>query len=438
MTENNSIGKNFREQLRDRKRIVVKIGSSSLQHPETGDLDYTKMDVLVRELCDMRNRGKDVVLVTSGAIALGKKAVRVEEVKHPGHGHMALKQACAAVGQARLMMTYQKLFAEYNQVAAQILMTKNTIVDNLNRYNAHNTFSELFKLGVIPIVNENDTVATYEIEFGDNDSLSAIVAALIEADLLILLSDIDGLYDVYWVANKLTGELGDEFNLYNASLGGELKGLVEMRDGNNGENFRGTVTEIGKKEDGNGKPIPGNNGNALKTVTVKVTAVYLEDMNKCTLSDNGGKINLGNQIFYYTDWEVNYNETDGSYYLTVSNVLNDVKISKKSITNREEVPGAELAIYTTNADGSCSNNLAKAFSFSYSDISLNNPDTGDDSNDGTGEGEDGTGSTGGEDGSDDGDDSTDAGDAGAGGDDSEEDVIKNLKVITDKIIYTKE
>ncbi|MCI6553414.1 MAG: glutamate 5-kinase [Lachnospiraceae bacterium] len=184
----------FRERLKDKKRIVVKIGSSSLQHPETGDLDYTKMDVLVRELCDMRNRGKDVVLVTSGAIAVGKKAVHMEEISYPGNGHIALKQACAAVGQARLMMTYQKLFAEYNQVAAQILMTKNTIVDNLNRYNAHNTFSELFKLGVIPIVNENDTVATYEIEFGDNDSLSAIVAALVEADLLILLSDIDGLY----------------------------------------------------------------------------------------------------------------------------------------------------------------------------------------------------------------------------------------------------
>ena len=184
----------FRERLKDKKRIVVKIGSSSQQHPETGDLDYTKMDVLVRELCDMRNRGKDVVLVTSGAIAVGKKAVHMEEISYPGNGHIALKQACAAVGQARLMMTYQKLFAEYNQVAAQILMTKNTIVDNLNRYNAHNTFSELFKLGVIPIVNENDTVATYEIEFGDNDSLSAIVAALVEADLLILLSDIDGLY----------------------------------------------------------------------------------------------------------------------------------------------------------------------------------------------------------------------------------------------------
>ena len=193
-TKMSSKGNHFRERLKDKKRIVVKIGSSSLQHPETGDLDYTKMDVLVRELCDMRNRGKDVVLVTSGAIAVRKKAVHMEEIRYPGNGHIALKQACAAVGQARLMMTYQKLFAEYNQVAAQILMTKNTIVDNLNRYNAHNTFSELFKLGVIPIVNENDTVATYEIEFGDNDSLSAIVAALVDADLLILLSDIDGLY----------------------------------------------------------------------------------------------------------------------------------------------------------------------------------------------------------------------------------------------------
>lgn len=187
-------GNHFRELLKDKKRIVVKIGSSSLQHKETGDLDYTKLDVLVRELCDMRNRGKDVVLVTSGAIAVGKKAVHIKEFEDPGENQIAVKQACAAVGQARLMMTYQKIFAEYNQVAAQILMTKNTIVDNLNRYNAHNTFSELFNLGVIPVVNENDTVATYEIEFGDNDSLSAIVAALVDADLLILLSDIDGLY----------------------------------------------------------------------------------------------------------------------------------------------------------------------------------------------------------------------------------------------------
>jgi len=105
-----------------------------------------------------------------------------------------VKQACAAIGQARLMMIYQKMFAEYNQVAAQILMTKNTVVDHLNRYNAHNTFSELLHMGVIPIVNENDTVATYEIEIGDNDTLSAIVAAMIDADMLLLLTDIDGLY----------------------------------------------------------------------------------------------------------------------------------------------------------------------------------------------------------------------------------------------------
>ena len=104
------------------------------------------------------------------------------------------KQACAAVGQARLMMIYQKLFAEYNQVAGQVLMTKNTMVNPVSRENAKNTFDELFRLGAIPIVNENDTVSTYEMQFGDNDTLSAIVASLIGADLLILLSDIDGLF----------------------------------------------------------------------------------------------------------------------------------------------------------------------------------------------------------------------------------------------------
>ena len=128
-------------------------------------------------------------------------------------------------------------------------------------------------------------------------------------------SDIDGLYDVYWVTNKLTGELGDEFNLYNASLGGELKGLVEMRDGNNGENFQGKVTDVDTK---------------LKTVTVKVEADYLKDLNKCTLSDTGGKINLGNQIFYYTDWEVNYNEADGSYKYTfiIDESANDANLTE--------------------------------------------------------------------------------------------------------------
>ena len=185
----------IREQIKNKKRIVVKIGSSSLQHKETGDMDYIRLEKLVRELCDIRNQDKEVILVTSGAIAAGKKAVGITEMKGETAAQtMAMKQACSAIGQARLMMTYSKLFAEYNQLSAQILMTKNTIVDNLNRYNAHNTFTQLLQMGVIPVVNENDTVATYEIEIGDNDTLSAIVAALVGADLLILLSDIDGLY----------------------------------------------------------------------------------------------------------------------------------------------------------------------------------------------------------------------------------------------------
>ena len=185
----------LREQMKDKKRIVVKIGSSSLTHRETGDMDYIRMEKLVRELSDIRNQGREIILVSSGAIAAGKNAVNLKDMRVDSQAEtLAVKQACSAVGQARLMMIYQKLFAEYNQVAAQILMTKNTILDNLNRYNTHNTFTELLKMGAIPIVNENDTIATYEIEFGDNDTLSAVVAALVEADLLILLSDIDGLY----------------------------------------------------------------------------------------------------------------------------------------------------------------------------------------------------------------------------------------------------
>ena len=134
-----------------------------------------------------------MVLVTSGAIAQGKKGHASDAKRISARNRIAMKQACAAIGQARLMMTYERIFSEYNQVTAQILMTKNTVADNLNRYNAHNTFTQLLEMGVIPVVNENDTVATYELEL-DNDTLSAIVAALIGADLLILLSDIDGLY----------------------------------------------------------------------------------------------------------------------------------------------------------------------------------------------------------------------------------------------------
>ena len=175
---------------KEKKRVIIKIGSSSLQHKETGKIDFYKMERLVRELCDLRNSGLDVALVSSGAIAVGRTFMGME--KRPET--IAQKQACAAVGQARLMMTYQKMFAEYHQTAGQVLMTKNTMVDLVARKNAQNTMEELFRLGVIPIVNENDTVSTYEMQFGDNDTLSALVASLVSADLLVLLSDIDGLY----------------------------------------------------------------------------------------------------------------------------------------------------------------------------------------------------------------------------------------------------
>lgn len=180
----------YREKLKEKHRIVIKIGSSSLTHKETGGVDLGKMEKLVRVLTNLRNMGKDVVLVSSGAVSVGRKRVGLPT----GKLTLPEKQACAAIGQSRLMMIYQKLFSEYNQNIAQILLTKFTMINQISRPNAINTFNELFKLGVIPIVNENDTIATYEIEFGDNDSLSAIVSSLIGADLLILLSDIDGLY----------------------------------------------------------------------------------------------------------------------------------------------------------------------------------------------------------------------------------------------------
>ena len=185
---------NYRERLKDKKRIVIKIGSSSLIHAETGRLDFHKLEILARELSDLHNRGKDVVLVSSGAIAVGAAALGMQGKP----AELEKKQACAAVGQARLMTIYQKLFGEYNQMVAQILMTKNTMVNNTNRRNAQNTFQQLLAEKVIPIVNENDSVSSYEfqnlVKFGDNDTLSSVVAALIDADLLILMSDIDGLF----------------------------------------------------------------------------------------------------------------------------------------------------------------------------------------------------------------------------------------------------
>ena len=178
----------------NKKRIVVKVGSSSLTHNESGKLDLIKLEILVRELTALRNQGYDVVLVTSGAIMVGRTALGVDHRPEK----IEEKQACAAVGQARLMMMYQKLFAEYNQLCGQVLITRDNILSKEAGDNAKRTFLELLKMGVIPVVNENDTVATSEIEslaaFRDNETLYAVVANLVEGDLLILLSDIDGLY----------------------------------------------------------------------------------------------------------------------------------------------------------------------------------------------------------------------------------------------------
>ena len=179
-----------REKLKEKKRVVVKVGTSSLIHKKTGNINLFRLEKLVRVLTDLHNSGKDVILVSSGAIGVGFKALGL-----PGRpDSLPLKQACSAVGQGQLMMIYQKLFSEYNQGSAQILITKETMLNDERRFNAKNTFEQLLELGVIPIVNENDTVSTEEIEFGDNDTLSAVVTSVVGADLLILLTDIDGLY----------------------------------------------------------------------------------------------------------------------------------------------------------------------------------------------------------------------------------------------------
>lgn len=173
-----------------KKRIVVKVGTSSLTHPDTGYLDYLKIERLVMELCNLKNTGKDVVLVTSGAVATGRQTLDLKK----GEESVEKKQALASIGQARLMSLYEKFFFEYNQIPSQVLLTRRAVVGTKTFDNAVNTFNELFTMDVIPIVNANDTVSTFEIRFGDNDTLSAIVADIINADLLILLTDIDGLY----------------------------------------------------------------------------------------------------------------------------------------------------------------------------------------------------------------------------------------------------
>ncbi len=172
------------------KTIVIKIGTSSLTQPETGQLALSTIATLAETLCHLRQEGHRVVLVSSGAVGVG--CARLGLTERPKA--MALKQAVAAVGQGRLMRIYDDLFTTLSQPIAQVLLTRSDLVQRTHYLNVYNTFAELLGLGVIPVVNENDTVAVEELKFGDNDTLSALVASLVEADWLFILTDVDRLY----------------------------------------------------------------------------------------------------------------------------------------------------------------------------------------------------------------------------------------------------
>ena len=170
-------------------RIVVKVGTSTLAH-STGRMNIRHVEELVKVLSDLKNEGHQIILVSSGAIGMG-----VGKLNLPGRpGDMPTKQAAAAVGQCELMYTYDRLFTQYNHTVAQILLTGEDVEHPSRRENFENTMARLLELGALPIINENDTVATAEIKVGDNDTLGAIVARCARADLLVLLSDIDGLF----------------------------------------------------------------------------------------------------------------------------------------------------------------------------------------------------------------------------------------------------
>lgn len=180
----------IKERVKTAKRIVVKVGTSTLTYAN-GNLNLNLMNKLAWILADLNNQGREVILVTSGAIGVGSKSLNFK--KRPTITRE--KQAAAAVGQAELMHIYQNFFGEYNQKVAQVLLTKDDFKEGERKTNTNNTLETLLEFGVIPIINANDTISTFEIEFSDNDRLSASVASLLKADLLIILTDIDALYD---------------------------------------------------------------------------------------------------------------------------------------------------------------------------------------------------------------------------------------------------
>ena len=199
-------------------RIVVKVGTSTLAHP-TGHMNIRRVEALCKVLSDVKNAGHEVILVSSGAIGMGVGKLNLTERPRDVAG----KQAAAAVGQCELMYTYDKLFSEYNHTVAQILLTADDLRNEERHRNFENTMKRLLEMQVLPIINENDTVATEEIGIGDNDTLSAFVAVSVGADMLVLLSDIDGLFtaDPHKDPTATLIERVDGIDDYIRSLGGE-------------------------------------------------------------------------------------------------------------------------------------------------------------------------------------------------------------------------
>ena len=202
-------------------RIVIKVGTSTLTY-DTGKMNLKRIDTMAMILSDLRNQGKEIILVTSGAIGVAVGKLGLE--KKPEDTRQ--KQAIAAVGQCELMYLYDKMFSEYNNTVAQILVTRDDVAVPRRKRNIQNTFTALLDMGIIPIVNENDTVSFDEIEIGDNDTLSAMVAELVDADLLILFSDIDGLYsqDPHKNKNAKLLPLVSDVDEVRALAGGSVSG----------------------------------------------------------------------------------------------------------------------------------------------------------------------------------------------------------------------
>ena len=180
-----------RERLRSANRIVIKVGTSTLAYPETKKLNLSQIEHLIRDIVDLHNAGKEIIFVSSGAIAagIGRMGLNAKPETVPEN------QALAAIGQGVLMHIYEKFFAEYGKTMAQLLLTGNDTINAHARENSRNSLLAILKMGVIPVINENDAVATDEIKIGDNDNLSAMVATMIDAEVLIILTDIDGVYN---------------------------------------------------------------------------------------------------------------------------------------------------------------------------------------------------------------------------------------------------